>query len=292
MSYLEKKPVDNELNPSRSTANLAASPPGKPVKINHRPDLSARQILSLLALIIAAALIMLLWPGAPAPGSAIGQGAAAFGALLLLAPLAFTLMKRSGLTASPPAWFVAHVIATSLGICMIFLHVAAGNWLTPAGLVLLCLIFLVFQGGIMRAFVADEFALLFARTSAAQGFTAPSRLDQAALRAIIEAKKSLLRRLDPAADESLFSPALNHWLGSPILSLRYQLLAEREAGMVGARASAGNGLRWWRRLHMLVALAFYSGLVAHVVVMLFFAGYAAGDGPIDWWHITDWGRQG
>ena len=260
------------------------------MKTNHRPDLSARQILSLLALVIAAALILLQWPGIPAPGSVVGQGAAAFGALLLLAPLAFTLMKRSGRAASPPAWFVAHVIATSLGICLVFLHVAAGNWLTPAGLVLLCLVFLVLQGAIMRAFVADEFALLFARNSAAQGFNVPAGLDKAALRAVIDAKIHLLRRLDPAADESLFSPALKHWLGSPLLSLRYQLLAEREAGMVGARASAGSGLRWWRRLHMLVALAFYLGLAAHVVVMLFFAGYAAGDGPVDWWHITDWGR--
>ncbi|MDJ0778459.1 MAG: hypothetical protein QNJ85_11385 [Gammaproteobacteria bacterium] len=257
---------------------------------SNRPDLSARQILSLLALIAAVALITLAWPDMPAPGSTLGQGAAAFGALLLLAPLAFTLMKRSGLAASPPAWFVAHVVATSLGICLIFLHVAAGNWLTPAGLVLLCLVFLVFQGGIMRSFIADEFALLFARTSAAQGFTAPARLDKTVLQAVIDAKTALLRRLDPAADESLFSPALKHWFGSPLLSLRYQLLADREAGLVGARASAGGGLRWWRRLHMLVALAFYAGLVAHVIVMLFFAGYAAGDGPIDWWHITAWGR--
>ncbi len=260
------------------------------MKNSQRPDLSARQIMSLLALVAAAAFILLPWPGMPTPGSAIGQGAAAFGALLLLTPLVFTLMKRSGLAASPPAWFVAHVVATSLGICLVFLHVAAGNWLTPAGLVLLCLVFLVFQGGIMRAFVADEFALLFARTSAAQGFTAPAGLDKTALQAVIDAKTGLLRRLDPAADESLFSPALKHWMRSPWLSLRYQLLAEREAGLVGARASAGGGLRWWRRLHMLIALAFYAGLVAHVVVMLFFAGYAAGEGPIDWWHITAWGR--
>ncbi len=261
------------------------------MQTNHRPDLSARQILSLLALVVAAALILLSWTGAPAPGSTLGQSAASFGALLLLAPLLFTLMKRSGLAASPPTWFVAHVIATSLGICLVFLHVAAGSWLTPAGLVLLCLLFLVFQGGIMRAFVAEEFALLFARSSAAQGFSAPAQLDKVALQAVIDAKISLLRRLDPAADESLFSPTLGHWLGSPLLSLRYQLLAEREAGMVGARASAGGGLRWWRRLHLLVALLFYLGLLSHVVVMLFFAGYAAGDDPIDWWYITDWGRQ-
>ena len=40
---------------------------------------------------------------------------------------------------------------------------------------------------------------------------------------------------------------------------------------------------------MLAALAFYLGLVAHIIVMLFFAGYAAQGGAIEWWHITAWG---
>ena len=40
---------------------------------------------------------------------------------------------------------------------------------------------------------------------------------------------------------------------------------------------------------MLIALLFYLGLLAHVVVVLFFAGYAAHGGAIDWWHITAWG---
>jgi membrane protein DedA with SNARE-associated domain len=40
---------------------------------------------------------------------------------------------------------------------------------------------------------------------------------------------------------------------------------------------------------MLAALGFYLGLIAHIVVILFFAGYAAGDGEIDWWYVTAWG---
>ena len=256
----------------------------------NRPDLSAAHILALLLVAAAAALALFAWPARPAPGSTLGQASAALGALLLLAPLVFTVMKRSGLSASPPTWFVAHAVAASLGICLIFLHVAGGDWLTPPGLVLLLLLFLLLQGALMRAFVAERFSLLFARSGAAQGFTAPPALDKAALGALIERKRSLLQRLDSGADESLFSPALHHWLRHPWLSLSYQRLAEREAAMVGARASAGGRLGWWRRLHLLAAAAFYAGLVAHVVVMLFFAGYAAGDGAIDWWHVTDWGR--
>ncbi len=256
----------------------------------NRPDLALTTILSLLAVTGLAAGGILLWPGAPAPGSPVGQLCATLGALLLLAPLAFSLMKRSGASASPPAWFVAHVLAAMLGSLLVFVHVAAGDWLTPPGLVLLLLVFLVVQGSLVRAFLTRGFALLFARPGAPQGFTAPAGLDATALAAVIDAKIGLLARLDPRADEGLFSPALGHWLRRPLLSLRYQRLAEREARMVGARAAAGAALGWSRRLHLLAALLFYVGLLTHVVVMLFFAGYAAGGEPIDWWHISDWGH--
>ncbi len=59
--------------------------------------------------------------------------------------------------------------------------------------------------------------------------------------------------------------------------------------MVGARGSVSIELRWARRIHMLAALGFYLGLMAHVVVVLFFAGYAASGNEIDWWYITAWG---
>ena len=225
-----------------------------------------------------------------APGSALGQLSAAAGALLLLAPLLFVIMKRSGLGKSPPAWFVGHVLATLLGGCLIIVHVSAGNWISPPGLVLLLLVLLILQGSLLRVVFARGFSLLFARTSRPSGFAAPSGLDKEALQKLIDAKGALLRSLDPAADEALFSPALKHWLRRPLASLRYQWLAEHEARLVGARASAGRGLRWSRRLHLLAALLFYVGLLAHIVVVLFFAGYAADGGDIYWWHITDWGR--
>ena len=221
----------------------------------------------------------------------IGQLCATAGALLLLAPLLFVVMKRSGLTNSPPAWFIAHVLATMLGSCLIFVHVAAGDWLSPPGLVLLLMLALVLQGSLLRVVLSRGFSLLFARSSQAHGFNVPTGLDKAELKMLIEAKIALLQRLDPGADEALFSPALKHWLRQPLKSLRYQLLAEREAGIVGARSSVSRGLGWSRRIHMLAALGFYLGLLAHVIVVLFFAGYAADGGTIDWWHITDWGGQ-
>jgi hypothetical protein len=259
------------------------------VSYRKRPDLSERNILILLFSVTVLAALALTWPGLPAPGSLLGQSCAAFGALLLLAPLAFVVMKRSGQSESPPAWFIAHVIATSLGSCLIFIHIANGNWLSPPGIVLTLMVFLILQGSLLRVVLSRGFSLLFARSSAATGFSAPAELDKTALQSIIDDKIHLLSQLDPAADEALFSPALKHWLQQPLNSGRYQLLAEREARMVGARSAVGIELRWSRRIHMLTALGFYLGLIAHVIVMLFFAGYAADGGDIDWWYITAWG---
>ena len=257
---------------------------------DNRPDLSQRHILALAAALAAALLAVLLLPAWPAPGSAAGQICAALGALLLLAPLTFLLVKRSGAAASPPAWFIAHALAATLGACLILVHAATGDWWSPPGIVLLLLIFLILQGSLIRALLARGFSLLFARSSDARGFSAPANLDKAGLQRLIETKQNLLRRLDASADEAIFSPALRHWIRRPLLSLRYQLLAEREARMVGARAGAGALLGWSRRIHMLAALGFYLGLLAHVIVVLFFAGYAADGEPIDWWHITAWGN--
>ncbi len=256
---------------------------------NRRPDLSSRFIALLAVALTLVCISIMLWPTWPAPGSGSGQISAALGALLLLAPLAFLVMKRSGLAQSPPAWFIAHVLATALGCCLIFIHAAAGDWLSPPGLVLLLMVLLILQGSLLRAYISRGFSLLFARNSQATGFGRPEGIDKNALRRLIDSKVELLRRLDASADEALFSPALKHWLRRPLDSYRYYALARREAAMVGARASAGFELAWSRRIHMIVALGFYLGLLAHVVVVLFFAGYAADGETIDWWYITDWG---
>ena len=178
----------------------------------NRPDLSERNILLLLRCVLILAALTLAWPGIPAPGSTLGQTCALLGAILLLAPFAFVLMKRSGKTDSPPAWFIAHVLATSLGSCLIFIHVANGNWLSPPGTVLLLMVFLILQGSLLRVVLSRGFSLLFARSSAAQGFTAPLGLNTNTLQQVIDDKVELLAHLDANADEALFSPALKHWL--------------------------------------------------------------------------------
>jgi len=256
---------------------------------SERPDLSKSSLLWLLACAVLALALTLFLGGRSLPGSTFSQSAGIAGTLALLTPLVFFLLKRTGFTQSPPAWFVAHVVFSTIGTLLILVHVAGGQWFSAPGLVLLALLFLVVQGTLSRVFVSPALSHLFARSSASFNFTAPLRVDTESLGAVVAAKVDLLEVLSPGADEALFSPTLGHWLRRPRLAFRYQRLVEEEYELVGARQRAGMLLRVWRRAHMLVALLFFSGLLAHVIVVLFFAGYAAGPDDVYWWHITEWG---
>lgn len=259
------------------------------MKRHNRPDLSNRTIIIVVCLPLLAALVLLIGFDLPAPGSTSGQIAGAIGALLLLAPMTFSLLKRSQSTSSPPAWFIVHVLFSVLGCCFIIVHIATADWISPPGFVLLLLFTLILQGGLLRSVVSAGFSLQFAHSASAGGFQPTDNLDKAALSALIERKRSLLLTLSPSADEGLFSPTLRHWCLQPWRSFQYQRMAETEARMIGVRQAAGLKLGWSRRLHMLLGLVFYLGLISHVIVVLFFAGYAADGGTVDWWYITRWG---
>jgi len=110
-----------------------------------------------------------------------------------------------------------------------------------------------------------------------------------------EHKENFLKNFAPVSVWLLIYKAhykrpLAHRVSHPQLSFRYQSLIDSEARMVGARQAAGRIRGWSRRIHMIVAVLFYGGLLTHIIVVLFFAGYAAGDSEIDWWYITAWGR--
>ena len=222
---------------------------------NQRPDLPNHAIYALVIAIIFAFIVAVSPLLQHAPGSPMAQWSAFFGLLSLLAPMMFSLLKRTGLSASPPYWFVTHVICACIGVYFILYHAAAGDWISPPGVVLFLMLFLVIQGAFLRTSVSDRFSHLFARSAKAGGFRPAATFDKQHLQALINHKLQLLTKLDSEASEALFSPNLGHWLRHPWLTLRYQKLIAEEARMIGARAAAGFWLAWSRRIHMTAAAA-------------------------------------
>ena len=56
------------------------------------------------------------------PGSPELYLTGVLGAMLCLTPFAFSIAKRSGKTESPPAWFIAHVVASMVGVALLVVH--------------------------------------------------------------------------------------------------------------------------------------------------------------------------
>ena len=262
----------------------SSSDPARPVLRKH----------ALLALMAGAAgltaLFFIVRPILPTawstPGSPELYLTGVLGALLCLTPFAFSIAKRSGRTDSPPAWFIAHVVAATVGVALLVVH-SGLHVRRPPALLLAGGLFLVVQGAWARVWLAHHVAGVFGGRYAA--IVGRGSLDTERLRALIDAKTALLMRLDESAEEALFSPTLSHWCRHPLLSLRYVRLAKEEAALVGQRGDVSPVLAHWRALHIAVAFLFLAGLIVHVVTVTFFAGYVADGGPIGWWHLTAWG---
>ncbi len=270
---------------SHVTTRTASASAANRLRLGRRPLLCV--LGATLVALLAVALMQGFGPDMRQAGSPLRQSAAIIGAALLFVPLLFSIAKRGGLSRFPPAWFVAHVLASVAGLLLVSFHAMGGQLLSPPGVVLALLFFLALQGTLARIFLSARFAQQFASRPVSFHHVDPA--GRAALAALIERKRALLPRLDASASEALFSPNLRHALRHPWLTLRYARLAAAEARLVGARHNAGRLLSWWRRLHIAAAILFFVGVAAHVVVVTFFAGYAAAGRPIEWWHIAAWG---
>lgn len=248
---------------------------------------------TLLLLTAAAAVAIASWftllPRLPAswrvPGSPALYVVGVCGTVLLLVPVAFTLAKRGGASRHPVGWFNAHVSCALLGSVLIAIH-CAGYLGNPPALLLLALAGLAALGIWARVRGARQMAATFA--SKAPLFRVPDATALEQLRAIVAAKQQLLHELDPGAREATFSVTLGHLLRSPRRARAYQRLARAEARLLGSRRAVGFAQAWWRPLHLALAWIFVLGVITHVIVVTFFAGYAAGGAPITWWHLAAW----
>ncbi len=251
---------------------------------------SRRAVLTVGLVAIFIAVIHALRPLLPLPwriaGSDVLYTVGIVGAVLLLVPATYSMIKRGENDSAPRLWLAAHIVAGVLGVVLITVH-SAGQWTRAPAMLVLLAYFLVVQGAWARSIGAAKLAQVMASRSAA--LMTPKAVDRDALRALLDAKQALLARLDPMAAEAMFSPARAHWLRHPVLSLAYVRLAHREAVMIGARGTVGSDLGNWRRLHMAGAALLTMGIAIHVVTVTFFAGYVADGGKITWWHLAAWG---
>ena len=255
------------------------------------PDFGNRKLVVLTAAAVAAIaawFVLRPWPP-PAwrpPGRPELYLAGFAGALLLLVPAAFAFDKRAGGSRDPRGSFTAHVDGALAGAVLIAMH-SGGFLRRPPALLLAAVVALAALGVWARLRGARRMAATFATKT--HVFAAPDAAARERLKRLIEAKKRLLRDLEPDAGEGTFSVTLPHLLRHPRPALAYHRLAREESRLLGTRGAVGMAQAWWRPLHIALAWIFALGVAIHVLAVTFFAGYVAGGKPITWWHLAAWG---
>lgn len=259
-----------------------------------RPTISNRRLAWIAPLIVlaVAGYFLFLFPALPEAWRRAGSPelylTGVLGAALLLVSMVFVLVKRGGGGDRAPFWYVAHVIAASIGAVLVAVH-GAGNVGRPPALLYLAIITLMALGIWARlrgtAMVSSTFATKHKSFAAAGAMP-----DRDTLKALIDEKIEVLKEIDADASEALFSLRPIHWLCKPMLAQRYYTLAKKEAEMLGTRKAVPAAQAYWRAAHMALAYLFVLGVVIHVITVTFFAGYVANYNfdAIHWWHLTKW----
>lgn len=282
--------VEGTNVPPASQKSMPAAVSPAVAKASGRPDIpNARLVAACVAVPLILVAYFLVLPYLPqsmrTAGSPVVYLIGVAGTLLLLVAGLFVLAKRAGRGGSPVGWFIAHVGCGLLGFALVAVHTTGKVDRAPA-LLLLNLLALMALGVWARVRAARTMADTFA--TKLRGFAAPDAAKRAALEGIIARKTALLAKLDPHAREATFSVTLGHLVRKPFASLAYLRLAREEEALMGARRSVGAAQAWWRPLHLALAAVFVAGVLIHVVLVTFFAGYVAGGNPIHWWHLTAW----
>ena len=251
-------------------------------------DLSNRKLFAGITISLCSALAVVVISRAISepwarPGSALGQSAAIIGAGALLLSALSALLKRTGQPARQN--FNRHIWLGCIGFALVSMH-SGGNLTAPPALLLLALVSLMGLGIWARTIGAQRMAATFGSKSGALSAYEPARRER--LQSLIADKSLLLKRIDPNANEAIFSLTLAHWLGSPAKAYGYHRLVREERVLLGTDHSVGMAQAYWRRVHRLIALAFVIGLFVHVVLVTFFAAYVAEGRVIYWWHLSAW----
>lgn len=251
-----------------------------------------------LALLVGAVLGIVMIPAWThwdlRPGSPLGQILGIAAGVLLLGTLRYVVIRRSDRPGEDkPSAQRLHALAGSVGVALALVHSQATlrEW---SALVLLAALGLFATGLYGRLVAPGRFSDHFGANALpylASGATTSAPSGESRRR--LEHKRRILSTLDPAAREATFVLRLRHWLARPRLAWRYWRLASDERSAhrrlpESAVSRAPFAERVWRRGHLVLSVLFVIGLVAHILTVLFFAGYVAGDRTVYWWHFTAW----
>ena len=99
-------------------------------------------------------------------------------------------------------------------------------------------------------------------------------------------KEKLLFSIEPCSTEGTFSLNLKHWFKHPIFSIQFYSLVRKENSYIRKNFEHSFLIRFWRSIHIALSVVFFLGLIAHIVVVTFFAAYVSDGSDIYWWHIS------
>lgn len=224
----------------------------------------------------------------PRPGAPVGESLGLLAACLMIAALLYLPAKRGDVLDAPNRRLVLVHIAlgvTGAGVALAHSRLVVAH---PPILVLLAFLGLLGTGLYGRLVASRRMGPTFGRGG--NPFR-PAPGPPEVLGVLMERKRRLLARLEPAAAEGTFALALCHWTRQPLGAARYYALTLEERRRMRALAAAGYQAemgaleRWWRVWHLVLAWLAVLGLLAHVVTTLFFAQWAAGDREVYWWYI-------
>jgi len=250
-----------------------------------------------LFLFVAAVLVIALIPMLTAwdlrPGTPLGQTIGISAALLLLATLRYPVVRRGDRPRSDkPKAHSVHAVVGSIGVSLALVHSQASlrQW---SALVLLAALGLLATGLYGRLVSPRRVAGRFgADGSPYLPSTSPNPWTEVEARRRLNEKTRILERIGARSGEGQFVLRLNHWLRHPRLALSYAMLAKWERSLHARQPESATGYiplvdRLWRRSHLVLAGLFVIGLAAHLVTVLFFAGYVADGREIYWWYFTE-----
>ncbi|MCH9673547.1 MAG: hypothetical protein K0U93_19060 [Gammaproteobacteria bacterium] len=256
--------------------------------MNAQTDLSNRALGRLAAVGLGLSVVaMISWPwwgdDWRQPGGPLLQTFAAIGSIFLVGAFIAAHGKRRGRQGR--SGFKHHVILATIGLVLVACH-STGSLSRPPALLLGALLGLLVIGVWARTSGARQMAATFGTKPSVLATRAPAQREQ--LRAIIDRKSRLLETWQPHADEGQFSLTPTHWVRSPRRAWQYQRLVREERSLLGTNTTVSTRQAYWRLAHQLLAWSFLVGLLVHVVLVTWFAGYVADGRSVYWWHLAAW----